>query len=89
MTMPQIAAAIPHEIRQMILLEWLPVAKASMGNDAFKALYEAYFLYIDPDGVRKDNCPYCLENVLKNWKSMQKYLVDAEQEYNVLENLTI
>lgn len=86
-SMKQIAEKIPHEYREKILLEWLPAAKASMANDAFKMLWEAYFIYIDPNGVKKSNCPYCLENVLNNWKSMAKYLQAAEQEYNSLEKI--
>jgi hypothetical protein len=88
MTMKQMAEAIPHDYREKILLEWLPVAKPTLADKAFESLFEAYFIYIDPNGVRKENCPRCLENVLKNWKSMQKYLVEAEQEYNALEKIT-
>lgn len=87
MTMPNMAAAIPHEYREKILLEWIPAAKPNLSNPAFKMLWEAYFIYIDPNAVKKDNCPICLENVLKNWKSMQPYLVEAEQEYNALEKI--
>lgn len=86
--MKQMAAAIPHEYREKILLEWIPAAKATMADKAFKALWNAYFIYIDPNAVKKDNCPICLENVLKNWKSMQKYLVEAEKEYNTLEKIS-
>jgi hypothetical protein len=87
MSMSKLAAAIPHEYRQRILLEWIPAAKATMSNKAFEALWNAYFIYIDPNAVKKDNCPICLQNVLDNWKSMQKYLVDAEKEYNTLEKI--
>jgi hypothetical protein len=87
MTMKQLAENIPHEYREKILLEWIPVATATMADKAFQLLWEAYFIYIDPDGVKKDNCPICLNNILKNWKSMQKYLVEAEQEYNALESI--
>lgn len=87
MTMRKIAEAIPHENRVQILVEWLPVAKASMGDDAFKMLYEAFYVYIDPNGIRKDNCPICLQNVLENWKKLSPYLVDAEKEYNALEQI--
>ena len=86
-SMKKIAEAIPHEYREKIILEWLPEAKASMGNEAFKMLWNAYFLYIDPDGIRKENCPYCLENVLKNWKDLSPYLVEAEKEFNALEQI--
>jgi hypothetical protein len=86
-SMKQIAECIPSEYRQKIILEWLPAAKATMGNDAFKALWEAYFNWIDPNGVKKSNCPICLQNVLDNWKSLAPYLVEAEKEFNALEQI--
>jgi hypothetical protein len=87
MTTKQIAESIPHEFRVKILLEWLPEAKASMGDPAFKMLWEAYFMYVDPNGVRKDNCPICHQNVLDNWKHLAKKLTEVEQEYNALEQI--
>jgi hypothetical protein len=86
-SMKQIADKIPHEYRRKIILEWLPVAKATMGNPEFKMLWEAYYIYIDPNGVKKSNCPICLENVLKNWKDLAPHLVEAEKEYNALEQI--
>jgi hypothetical protein len=87
MTTAQIAANIPHELRQQILLEWIPAAKPTLANPEFKMLWNAYFIYVDPNGVKKDNCPICLENVMKNWKQLQKHLVEAEQQYNALEKI--
>lgn len=87
MTMKKIAESIPHEYRQKIIVEWLPAAKATMGNDAFKALWGAYFNWVDPKGIPKDNCPICLQNVLDNWKSLCPHLVEAEKEYNALEQI--
>jgi hypothetical protein len=87
-SMTQIAAAIPHEYREKIVTQWLPDAKATMGNPAFKMLWNAYFIYVDPNGVRKDNCPICLQNVLDNWKSLAPYLVEVEKEFNSLEKIT-
>jgi hypothetical protein len=86
-SMKKIAESIPHEYREKIITEWLPAAKATMGNDEYKMLWEAYFIYIDPDGIRKDNCPICLQNILDNWKSLTQYLVEAEKEYNALEKI--
>lgn len=82
-----IAARIPAEFRRKILLEWIPAAKANMANQEYKMLYEAYFLYVDPNGIRKDDCPICLNNILKTWKDMQQALVEEQQNYNALENL--
>lgn len=86
-SMKKIAESVPHEYRQKIITQWLPVATATMGNDAYKMLWEAYFIYIDPDGIKKDNCPICLQNILDNWKKLSPYLVEVEKEYNSLQQI--
>jgi hypothetical protein len=88
MNVKKIAESIPSEIRRKIVLEWLPKAKnASLSIPEFKMLWETFFIYIDPNGVKKEDCPYCLNNVLKNWRTMQPYLVEAEQEEQALEKI--
>lgn len=85
--MQQIADSIPHEYRQKILLQWLPDAKADLSIEAFKNLWDAFFIYIDPDGVRKPRCQICKNNVLKNWRKLKMYLVISEKNYDTLEQL--
>lgn len=87
MNIKKIAEAIPHQRRQQILLDWLPTAKADMSNESFRLLWEAYFIYVDPDAVKKTDCPRCLQNVLDVWKGMAEALQEAEQEYNALEKI--
>lgn len=78
---------IPHEFRERILLEWLPQVKISHADFAFKMLWEAYYIYIDPDGIPQPNCNICMNNVIKNWRKMQPYLIEAERKYNLLKSL--
>lgn len=85
MTMQEIANSIPHEYRRKILLEWIPRAKAQVDSDEFMNLFEAYYIYVDTDGVKNLKCPKCRQNILDNWKSLQKFLIVAEQNYNLLE----
>lgn len=85
--MKKIANAIPHHYRVQILLIWLPLARVSMADEYYKNLFEAYFIYVDPNGIRKTNCPRCLQNIYNNWKSLQPHLVEAEREYNLIESL--
>lgn len=87
MNVKKIAASIPSEFRRKILLEWIPVAKATLANPEFKMLWDAYFIYVDPHAIPKDDCPICMNNVLKNWKDMQEYLVEAEQDYEALQRI--
>ncbi len=82
-----IAAGITHELRVKILTEWLPTAIADLSNPGMKALFEAYFIYIEPDGIRNTNCPTCIQNVLNNWKSLQTDLINQEQNYNLLNSI--
>ncbi len=83
----QIAVSIPHEIREKILLQWLHDATPSMQSESMRNLFDAWFIYVDPNGVKKENCPKCVLNVFENWRSMQQDLVEAEREYNLLNEL--
>jgi hypothetical protein len=85
--MQRTANLIPHEYRQKILMEWLPDAKPSMTSEAFQNLWEAYFIYIDSDAVRKNNCPICWKNVLDNWKALSPYILEAERNYALIEKM--
>lgn len=87
MTARKIAESISHEYRVKILFEWLPKAKAQNPNEEFQKLWEAYFIYVDPNGVKKDDCPKCRGNVLDNWKTLAKEIAEVEKEYNTLEQL--
>lgn len=84
MTAKQIASSIPHDFRLKILFEWIPIAQASKTNKEFWLLWEAYFIYVDPGAVKKDDCPVCRGNVLDNWKSLAKEIAEVEKEYNLL-----
>lgn len=86
--MQKIAQAIPHEYRVKILLIWMPHAKRmNLTDDNYKNLWNAYFIYIEPDGVKKPDCPQCRQNVFDQWVRMKPYLVEAEKEYNLIDTL--
>lgn len=87
MTTIQLAKKIPHEFRERILLEWLPLAVARFDNEAFRILFEAYYIYIDPEGIPKRDCQICLNNVLTIWNGMKEAMISAEKEYNTLESI--
>lgn len=86
MTAKQLANSIPHDYRVKII-EWLSVAKSGKPNKEFWLLWEAYFIYVDPNGVKKDDCPQCRGNVLDNWKTLAKEIVEVEKQYNTLEQI--
>lgn len=85
--MQEIAASVPHEYRQKILLEWLPEATASLHNEAMRLLFDAYYIYVDPNGIKNPNCPKCIASVLNNWKNLVEVLTLEEINYNTLESI--
>lgn len=85
--MQKIAREIPHEYRVKILMIWLKYAQVNWKSEEYKNLWNAYFIYIEPDGVPKTNCPICMQNVYEQWWKMQPYLIEAEQEYNLIESI--
>lgn len=87
MTITQIAQAIPSDVRTKILVDWLPKAVVKYSDPYFRLLWEAYFLYVDPDGVQKTDCPICWGNVHKNWLALERHLKKAEQDHRLLETL--
>lgn len=87
MNVQQLSEKVPHKYRQLILLEWLPVAQPTMENEAMRRLWDAWFVFIEPDGVQNSNCPRCIAGVLNNWLQLTQALTEAEQAYNALQKL--
>jgi hypothetical protein len=83
----KIAQSISHEYRVKILMLWMPHAKMNLSDENYKNLWNAYFIYVDPDGVKKPDCAVCRQNVYDQWVRMKPYLIEAEKEYRVLENI--
>lgn len=79
----KIAKSITHEYREKILLQWLPTAVADLSNESMKLLWDAYFIYVDPNGIKKSDCPKCIHNVLTNWRYLQEALIEEEKSYNM------
>lgn len=82
-----IAKNIPHEYREKILMEWLPNSAPSLANKYFELLWEAWFLYVEPDGIKKPNCQICINGIFDNWKALMPALVAEEKAYNTLEQV--
>lgn len=87
MTNLDLANSISHEYRVKILMEWLPAAQPNMQDKAMQNLFSAYFIYVEPNAIPKSECLTCVANVLKNWISLKPQLVQAEQNYNLLNAL--
>lgn len=88
LTKIEIAKSIDHDIRQRILTELIPNAKpATMGNVVFKALWNLYFVYVEPDTIPDKSCPVCWNNVYENWKGLMPQMEQCEREHKMLEML--
>lgn len=87
MNSKQIARSIPHEYREKIVMEWLPNSAPSLANTYFKLLWEAWFVFVAPDDVKKPDCQICINAIFNNWKALLPDLVAVEKEYNTLEEV--
>lgn len=85
--MIEVVAGIPSEYRRKILTEWLPNAKPTLSNEFMKMLFETYFIYVDPNGVKNADCQRCVMNVLENWLAISALLLKAEQDQDLIEQL--
>lgn len=86
MTARQIAESLPRDYRIKVI-EWLQVAKAAKPNKEFWLLWEAYYIFVDPGGVKQDECPVCRGNVLDNWRTLSKEIAEVEKQYNLLDQI--
>lgn len=82
-----IAKNIPHEYREKILMEWLPNAAPTLANKYFELLWEAWFMYVEPDGIKKPFCQICINRIFDNWKALMPSLVAEEKAYNLFEKM--
>lgn len=82
--MELLAGNIPADYRRKILFDWLPTATPALDKPEMLNLFNAWFLFIQPNGVQNRDCPICVNNVLQNWKAMQAALVALEKQDNLL-----
>lgn len=90
MSYKQLARKIPDNVRsQRIICEEDPIGRAQpvQTDYSMNLLYEVWFTFIEPNGTRKINCPYCLKNILNNFREMKGALIELEQEYQLLATL--
>jgi hypothetical protein len=85
--MKNAAAKMPSEIRVEMIDTYIDAAKPKWSNPAFGILWDAYYSYIDPNGVPKTDCPICIGNVLQFWRDFKPYLEEAELNYQLLQSL--
>ena len=91
MNFKDLARKIPDNVRsQRIICVSDPIANAttSPANYAMNLLFEAWYTFIEPHGEKKINCPWCRENILRNFQSLKPALIELEKEYQLLKEIT-
>jgi hypothetical protein len=86
----QLARRIPDNVRsQRIICEEDPITHAVpvQGNYHMSLLFEVWFTFIEPNAPKQYNCPFCLQNVLNNFRQMKGALIELEKEYQLLNSL--
>ena len=89
MSIKNIAARIPHEVRSQILLTEDDIIFNSVAvweNPKMQILLKIWHQFIEPQ-KEMTQCPICTGNVLTNFRQMKPYLVELENEYQKLEKL--
>lgn len=83
----QIALRIPDNVRsQRLMVDSDPIGNAVpvQTNYAMNLLFEIWFSFVEPNGVKKLNCPGCLKRVLDNFHKMKGELIAIEKDYQLL-----
>lgn len=80
----ELAKKIPAEIRSNILNGNM-IQQAIGFNEYMKYLFEAWFLYIDPEGHKDWNCGFCRENVKSNFTKLLPSLLELDKNSKLLD----
>lgn len=87
-TLRDIALLIPFEYRKQILDEnVIYKAVAAAGDRHMSILFTIWTHYVDPGTPLKQECGYCLTEILKNFRSLQDTFVELAKEEALLESL--
>lgn len=85
-----LARKIPNNVRsQRLICDADPIGRALPIQTDYNMnlLFNIWFTFIEPNGVKKLNCPNCLQTVLSNFQYMKGYLIELEKEYQLLNSL--
>lgn len=63
------------------------IQKAEGANEYLRYLFEVWYLYIDPNGVKDWDCGYCRNNVKSNFLELLNSLITLHKEKKMLDAL--
>lgn len=88
MSVKQLAAKLPENIIRELVEENVIARAVVNATDAYMDyLFVLWYNYYEPNGQGNKNCPYCLNNILNNFKGMQDAIVELYREQKQLESL--
>lgn len=93
MNLRSLAIRIPDEVRsERLLISQDPIGNAQPfgGNGAMQLLFAIWYEYIEPDKKSESNmgCPFCIKNILDNFRAMKDELMLLEKEYLLLQSIS-
>lgn len=84
----QLARSIPKEYRDQILDENMIYKAIPASTDRhMRILFTIWTQYVDPNGENDLGCPYCVTNVLNNFKQLEQILIDIRKQEQILDEL--
>lgn len=86
-TLQDIANRIPDNVRsERLLIPSDPIGSAIMAstNPEMQLLMAIWYEFVEPTGNANLNCPFCLNNVLTNFRAIMPELLSLEREYQIL-----
>lgn len=86
-SLQDIASRIPDRIRsERLLVDADPIgnAVATSTNPAMQMLFAIWYEFVEPSNNGNIDCPYCLQNILTNFRAIVPALLGLEREYQML-----
>lgn len=86
-TLEDIAFRIPDNVRsQRLLVADDPIQNAitASSDPHMQLLMAIWFEFVEPNGDMNLNCPFCLNNVLTNFRAILPYLLALEKDYQII-----
>lgn len=89
MSIKNIAAKIPDEVRSQVLLTESDIISNTVAvwdNANMQKLLKIWHTFVEP-GKEPTSCPICLRGILTNFTQMKPFLIELENDYQKLQRL--
>ncbi len=76
----------PNDVKEHILSRNM-IALAGSNEEYLRYLFDVWYLYIEPQGEKKWECPLCRQNVLKYYIELQPIIIEEQKQQKLLHAL--